>query len=54
MDKLKHGIFPVKKSNLMVFMDFIEGLPGKNTFLLVFVDLYSRFISTYVLKDKKK
>jgi len=53
MDKQKHGIFPVKKSNLMVFMDFIEGLPGKNAFLLVFVDLYSRFISTYVLKDKK-
>ena len=53
MDKQKHGIFPVKKSNLMVFMDFIEGLPGRNAFLLVFVDLYSRFISTFVLKDKK-
>ena len=53
MDKQKHGIFPIKKSNLMVFLDFVEGLPGKNAFLLVFVDLYSRFISTYVLKDKK-
>ena len=34
-------------------MDFIEQLPSKNKFLLVLVDIYSRFCTTYVLDNKK-
>ena len=34
-------------------MDLIESLPGRVPFLLVIVDLYSRFVTTYTLANKK-
>lgn len=53
MNKQKHGIFPIKKIKSYGIYWLRGGATRKNAFLLVFVDLYSRYISTYVLKDKK-
>ena len=52
-NKQKHGLFEINKANICIFMDFIEQLPSKNKFLLVLVDIYSRFCTTYVLDNKK-
>ena len=52
-NKQKYGMFEINKANICVQMDFIEELPSKNKFLLVLVDLYSRFCTTYVLQNKK-
>ena len=51
-NRQKHGLFKIDKSNICVQMDFIENLPTKNKFLLVLVDIYSRFCTTYVLNNK--
>ena len=52
-NRQKHGLFKIDKSNICVQIDFIEQLPSKNKFLLVMVDIYSRFCTTYVLDNKK-
>ena len=52
-NKQKFGMFEVNKANICVQMDFVEDLPSKNKFLLVLIDLYSRFCTTYVLQNKK-
>ena len=50
--KLKQGIFPVSKSENSIQLDFIEGLPQKIN-LLVIVNLYSRYLTVYVMKEIK-
>ena len=52
-NRIQYGRFGIDKSNICVMMDFIEDLPSQNKYLLVLVDLYSRYCTVYVLRDKR-
>ena len=51
-NRYKAGIFRPEYKGQVVSLDFIEGLPGANPYLLVFYDTYTKFISAYPLGTK--
>ena len=52
-DKQMHGIFKFDKNISVIQMDFIENVSVKMPFLLTIVDVYSRYLSVYLLPTKK-
>ena len=52
-DTQKHGILKIDKGTIVIQIDLIENLPGKNPFILMVVDIYSRYITPYLLSSKK-
>ena len=51
-DRQQHGSIKLDKANICVQIDFIENMPGVNKYILVLIDVYTRFICTYVMKNK--
>ena len=41
-DTQKHGILKIDKGTIVIQIDLMENLPGKNPFILMVVDIYSK------------